>query len=145
MSRIRLTDNVRDMLIKMSDGNPGALVAMMDIMKYNSIIDPQSAFSEISTILALDTAEFYGEKIYILYNDQCERDARSLIMLMRAKQLGILNYEKLESIANDSMRKIRLTVDEMNEIDNKVCEQLPEFITKEAWTAIKEDNSTQRE
>lgn len=64
-------------------------------------------------------------------------------MLMRAKQLDILNYEKLESIANDSMRKIRLTVDEMNEIDNKVCERLSEFITKEACTAIKEGNSTQ--
>lgn len=32
MSRIQLTDNVRDMLIKMSDGNPDAIVAMMDII-----------------------------------------------------------------------------------------------------------------
>lgn len=42
MSRIELTDSAMDVFMKMSDGNPGAISAMMDIHQNAEAIDPQA-------------------------------------------------------------------------------------------------------
>ena len=54
MSRIKLTDNTRDVLVKMSDGNPGAISCMVEIMKNGdridetfNLLDPPTSADEI--------------------------------------------------------------------------------------------------
>lgn len=127
MSRIQLTDTGIDMVMKMSDGNPDAITAIMDIMAKSSGIDPQSALGEISCILSLDTHEIYGSDIYILWSDKCNREARRVVMLLRAVQLGFMPESKLRSLAGDQARLISLTEDEESELDKKVCDALSGF------------------
>ena len=127
MSRIQLTDTGMDMMMKMSDGNPGALTAIMDIMAKSVDIDPQSALGEISCILSLDTHEIYGSDIYVLWNDKCNREARRVVMLLRAVQLGFMHESKLQSLAGDQSRLISLTDDEELGLDKKVCDALSDF------------------
>jgi hypothetical protein len=127
MSRIELTDTAMDALVKMAEGNPGALTAMMDILKKHEDIDPQGAFGGIGAIMLLDTWEIYGTDIYILYNDKCQRDARKMLMIMRATQMGLFDRVKLCDMAADQMRQIDLDQDEWDELDTKVCAELDQF------------------
>lgn len=127
MSKIELTDTPMDMLTKMSEGDPGALMAMMAIMQEHDAIDPQAAMGAIGAILLLDTWEIYGTEIYVLFSDKCNKDVRQLLMLMRATQLGIFSNAKLKEMAADKMRQVNLTDDEWVDIDSKVCDQLEEF------------------
>jgi len=127
MSRITLDDNVMSMIVKMSDGNPGALTAMIEIINKHASIDPQAIMGGIGAIMILDTWEIYGTDIYILFNDKCDRDARKMLMLMRATQLGNFSHVKLQQMASDQMRKINLSDEEWKEQDDYVCSALEDF------------------
>lgn len=127
MSRIELTDTFMDAVIKMADGNPGAVSALTELAMASPKIDPQSALGALSPVLAFDTHGIYGSEIYIIWSDKCGRDARKTLMLLRAVQLGLLPESKLKEMASDQMQQVSLTEDEWEELDSKVCDQLKEF------------------
>lgn len=127
MSKIQLTDSVLEMIMKMVDGNPGAIMAITELMNNAERIDPQSAFGPISPILSLDTNEIYGSDIYILFNDKCKRDPRKCLLLLRAVQLGLRPHGWLQDLASDKMRRINISDDEWLEIDHAVCSELSDF------------------
>jgi hypothetical protein len=127
MSRIQLNDSVMDAVIKMVEGNPGALSALMDVMEKAERIDPQSAFGALGVILSLDTHQIYGSSIYVLWSDKCNRDCRRMLMLLRAVQLGLFPESQLQTMAADQARKINLTEEEFEALDKQVCEQLVDF------------------
>lgn len=127
MSRIELTDTGMDALVKMAEGNPGAIQAMMDIMEKHDQIDPQAAMGALGAIMILDTWEIYGTDIYILYNDKCGRDVRKMLMIMRATQLGMFSHAKLKEMAADQMRSVDISDEEWQGLDDQVCERLEDF------------------
>jgi len=127
MSRLELTDNTMSALMKMAEGNPGAISAMMEILEKHDSIDPQAMMGGLGAIMLLDTWEIYGTDIYILFNDKCNRDVRQLLMLMRATQLGHFSDVKLKQMAADQMREINLTDEEWTDLDDKVCSELDQF------------------
>ena len=127
MSRLDLSDTGMDVIIKMADGNPGAITAMMAIMEKHDEIDPQTIMGGMGAIMILNTWGIYGTEIYILWNDKCNRDVRQMLMLMRATQMGMFSHTKLKEMAADQMREVNLSDEEMAELDEKVCEQLEDF------------------
>lgn len=127
MSRIELTDTVTDMMVKMSDGNPGAITAMMMMLQEAEAIDPQAILGGVGAVMQLDTYEIYGSDIYVLYNDKCGRDLRRMIMLMRATQLGKFPHSRLKEMAADQMYKVNLSEEEWKELDDYVCDTLEDF------------------
>lgn len=131
MSRLTLNDSVKSMLVKMSEGNPGALTAMMEIMEKHDKIDPQAAFGGIGAILMLDTWGIYGTEIYVLFSDKCGKDVRKMLMLMRATQLGLFPQSRLNEMAKDQAFKVNLTDDEFKDLDDKVCAQISDFQRQE--------------
>lgn len=135
MSKIQLTDTAMDALVKMAEGNPGAIHAMMAIMEHAESIDPQAAMGGLAAILLLDTWEIYGSSIYVLFNDKCDRDVRKFLLLERACQLGHLPHSKLQEMAADQRREINLTGEEWEEIEAFVLEELEEFQKPEVAAA----------
>jgi len=127
MSRIELNDTMLDAVVKMADGNPGAIMALTELIKHNEEIDPQAAFGALSPVMMLDTYEIYGSSIYVLFSDKCDRDVRKFIMLIRATQLGIFPFTKLKEMAADQLREMNLTDDEWNTLDTEVCNLLDDF------------------
>ena len=132
MSRIELEDSQLDVMMKMSEGNPGALTAMMDIIKEHESIDPQAVMGGLGAILILDNWGIYGSSIYVLWNDKCNRDVRTMLMLIRATQLGFFSQSRLQQLAADQMRDIAMPDEEIEELDRKVCEALDQFKKKSA-------------
>ncbi len=127
MTRIGLNDSMQDVIVKMSDGNPGGLAAIMNLIKDGEAIDPQGAMGGLGNVLLLDTLGIYGTEIYVLHNDQCNRDTRELCMLLRAYQLGYISGERLQKIAGSQMRDTLLSKEEMDDLDAKVTKRLPDF------------------
>lgn len=127
MTRIQLTDSTMDMVLKMAEGNPGAITAIMDLMSNNAEIDPQDFLGGLGPILSLDTHGIYGSSIYVLWNDKCDRDVRKMLVLLRSVQLGFLPESKLQELAADQCRQVNLTDEEINNLDKKVCDQLKDF------------------
>jgi hypothetical protein len=128
MSRIELNDTSVGAVMKMAEGNPGAMSAMMEILKEHDAIDPQAFMGGIGAIMMLDTWEIYGSEIYILWSDKCERDVRKMLMIMRSCQMGNFSHNKLKEMAADEMRQVNLTAEEWQEHDDFVCGRLDQFM-----------------
>lgn len=85
-----------DILIAMSDGNPGAASVLSNIAINSAKIDPDCVFPfGIGTFLSMDEYGIYGSRIWVLYKDVCKQDVENTIMLIRCVQMGILSITKL--------------------------------------------------
>jgi hypothetical protein len=132
--RIQLTDTTMDILIKMSDGNPGALTVLMRTMNEGPAIDPQSMLGAISVILSLDTHDIYGSEIWLLYKDVCGQDLTMMLALLRAVQLGFLPETELKH----AITRYQMADDRKADLLAKVKERLPLFgqqVAQEAQAA----------
>ena len=98
MSEIRIEgiDSVIDIMSKLSEGNPGALVAMIEMYEKNPNIDPQDITKGLGPLLSLDSLGIYGTDIYILHSDICEKNVVHTLACLRAVQLGIFSGEVLK-------------------------------------------------
>lgn len=96
--RIKLHMSVQDIVFALSEGNPGAIHACIDIITNAGKVDPLDFMGGLGTLLSLDTQGIYGSRLYVLYNDVCGRDVGKLCALMRANQLG-----QLANVDDDSI------------------------------------------
>lgn len=132
MSRIQLTDNVITMITKMSEGNPGSMNVLMEMLKPESKeIDPDNFMGGIGKVLSLDTLEIYGTDIYILHNDICDGNMVKTFAVLRAHQLGFLNGPLLKDACHRQDRSGKQMID-VDGLYNKVKEALPNFKQLEA-------------
>ncbi len=100
-TNVRLTDpnmTVKDMLVTMCDGNPGALSAMMKMLERDQM---QGTLH----ILLCDSLGIYGSKIYMLWNDCCGRDMEKLDETFAAFSEGKFTREQI----HENLGKIRAT------------------------------------
>lgn len=75
MSKIKINDSVQDIVLKMSEGNPGALTTCFEIIKAKNNDIVQS----IPIFLTLDNMKLYGSHLYMLWNDCCNRDIKEVL------------------------------------------------------------------
>lgn len=95
MPRIELNDNLMDIFLKMSEGNPGAVTVLMELYKEVPTIDPKNILGGIGAILDLDTLGVYGSRIWMLYKDVCGQDIAKTNWMLRAWQLGVISENDL--------------------------------------------------
>ncbi len=90
MENTRITSDmsIEEMLVTMSEGNPGALTFMIQML--NS--DPM-AFLDI---LLFDSMGIYGSKIYMVWNDCCNRDMRKFKETIQAFREGKFTKEEIQ-------------------------------------------------
>lgn len=84
MSKIEMSDNFGEIIIKLSEGNPGAMSFLFEIAKAKNN-DP-SQF--LGTFLVLDTIKLYGSYLYMLWNDCCERNLEKSLKVIELYQNG---------------------------------------------------------
>lgn len=123
MSRIDLADSMMSIMMKMSDGNPGAASVLMQIMTKGKGIDPQSYGGSVSTLLGLDTNEIYGSRIWMLYKDVCKENINKTIAMLRAVQLGFISKHVLDVAIDNRGQGI-----DLDDLITKVKRELPEFV-----------------
>jgi len=99
--RIQPEDSVEEMLIKMSEGNPGAMRVLMDLAEISPIVDPQNLVGAFGPILNLDVVGLYGPNIWMLYKDVCGEDYYKVLVLLRSCQIGLISKAELIGLVKD--------------------------------------------
>ncbi|KKM06858.1 hypothetical protein LCGC14_1739770, partial [marine sediment metagenome] len=100
-TRLELSDSTTDAIVKMSEGNPGALSVCMQLLTKIAEIDPDLTMGGLSTLLLLDTLGIYGSEIWMLYKDVCGEDIADTITILRGYQLGFIDENKLRHAINN--------------------------------------------
>lgn len=112
-----------DVMQIMSDGNPGALTVMCDIIGKGSSIDPANALGGFGNILNLDTHGIYGARIWQLFKDVCDRNLNRMIGLLRAVQLGYLPERDLHYAIDNNGKGLDIPA-----LLERVKKRLPKFV-----------------
>ena len=72
--------------IKMSDGNPGALQCTLNLIKKDWY----------RYVLLCDSLGLYGVKLYMLWNDFCNRDTDKMATVLDAYAIGKLSAAQIQ-------------------------------------------------
>jgi hypothetical protein len=121
-SRIQLNDTVITACTKMSEGNPGALTVVTQMIKSGGDIDPDGFMGGFGAVLSLDTHRIYGCRIWMLFKDVCGQDLCVMIAILRAVQLGLLRESLLHTAIDNRGQGIDVAA-----LVAEVEEQLPNF------------------
>lgn len=122
--RIKGSDSGFDAIVKLSEGNPGAVGALMEIL--NSTVDKDSAMGGLGSILLLDSYGIYGTDIYVLFSDICNKEVAKTIAVLRACQLGMFDVKILKDACSRQDYSGREMIP-VEELYTKVKERLPNF------------------
>ena len=74
MNRLRFDMSMMDVLTEFSEGNPGSLTVLMELLQHYK---EHPEF--LITLMFLDNNEIYGSKLYMLWNDCCNRNIIKII------------------------------------------------------------------
>lgn len=120
-TRIDISDTLFTAISKLSEGNPGSITAMAQMMKEVPDTDPEDAFGVLGFLLSLDSFGIYGSRIWCLFKDVCGCNARHALACLRSVQMGILPESELKR-AIDGQSKLDLEV-----LIPKLVKELPSF------------------
>jgi hypothetical protein len=116
-----------DILVKMSDGNPGAMGCISEILINAANIDPDNFAGPFGPLLSLDMYNIYGTDLYKFYNDCCHKNLVMVIAVLRATQLGKYSVKELKDmIHGDGGRGFDMST-KATELYSLVQDQLPRF------------------
>lgn len=107
MGKLTLSDEVKDIAIKMCEGNPGALEVLMGLMTHRFV-----STSGAILLLWLDLCGIYGSEIWILFKDKCHSDWILLERTYHAMQLGHISLENIKDSRFDAATATK-TLEEM--------------------------------
>ena len=123
-TRLDLNDDIRSAMLKMVDGNPSAINALVCLVKNAETIDPDDFAGPFGPFFHLDSYGIYGSDIWILYKDICGMDVAKTLGVLRAVQLGLERETNLKhAIANSRTQ----TIIDPDKLLADVCKRLPNF------------------
>lgn len=125
-TKIEPSDTVPAILMKMSEGNPGAITVCAQILTKGAEIDPDDAMGGIGKILSLDTLGLYGSKIWMLFKDVCGQNIHRTLAVLRGWQLGFISSEMVRHAVDNRGEGLDLV-----DICRQVKERLPKFQTEQ--------------
>jgi hypothetical protein len=124
--QITFNDSPTDAILKVSKNNPGAGVAISQMMETVSKVDPDSTLGAIGVVFKLDDLEVYGEDVHMLYKYHCGQDPKRLLLLMRAVYLGLFSLEKFKAMSKHPRRDL-LTAAQWDRLIMRVKKEVPRF------------------
>lgn len=84
-----------DILLTLSDGNPGAVSVLTQLFRADQKFDSMSFMGNLGPILSLDSHGIYGNNIWVLFKNCCGQKVYGVITALRAVQLGLFSEKEL--------------------------------------------------
>jgi len=78
---IKLEDSVMDVVIKMSEGNPGAVTVLSQMLKGDDLL----------LLLHLDDMNIRGSQIWVGYKDHCHQDIELFKACIKSRDVEMVN------------------------------------------------------
>lgn len=119
-------DSIVDTVVKLAEGNPGAVTVISQLLKDSPSIDPDSAFAGYGPLLMLDSMGIYGSEIWILYKNVCLENLHQMVLLLRSVQLGFVTWNEVYDELDDP-HTVGLKHRPWAELNAKVCDRLEGF------------------
>jgi hypothetical protein len=99
----KLNDSMLDVLatrknISMSEGNPGAMSVIAQILESQPTIG-------FMTVLGLDDMNIRGSQIWIGYKDYCEQDLARFVTCIQNRDLAMINIINAEGLRGNHEHK----------------------------------------
>lgn len=91
MGKIEINDTIESIIVKLSEGNPGAMRTLFEIMQFKG----NNPFYFLETFLAIDNMKLYGSYLYMLWNDCCKNNIEKVFKVIEAYQRGDINDEMI--------------------------------------------------
>ena len=86
--KLTIDMTVYDMIYTMSEGNPGAMEVLMEMMSDTRLF---------MDILLCDSLNIRGSKLYMLYNDCCGKNKDKFARTLKMLRSGIFSSEQIQS------------------------------------------------
>ena len=119
--RITLQDSHLSATVKLAEGNPGALTALLTLSKDTPAIDPDSAFGPLTPLFDLDVCGIYGSDIWKLW--KCvDQSSLNFNIIFRAAQLGIISHDLIKKASITETHNF-----DYANLKKKINDQLPRF------------------
>ena len=133
MSRLTSTDDAQSGIVKLADGNPGAVRVLCELFHASPIVDPIGV-TGFAPLDWLDTWEVYGPHIWLLYKDICGEDIVQMLTAIRAAQLDIIPSSDLTTAIQLADAPSEQThhgfISDFDGLLEQVRERVPEFAKK---------------
>lgn len=81
--RIQSSDTVMNAILKMSEGNPGAISVLTQLL--------QKSENGFMNILSLDDMNIRGSQIWVAYNDHCRGDLNKLVLCLDERDPALVD------------------------------------------------------
>ena len=111
------------LITELSEGIPGAAVALAEMCKVHDAVDPYCEGGAFVELYKIQDLGLHGPNIHILFKDVCHGEPARLVMLLRAWQLGFIRADLLRAAATRPPA-IKLDTDALWD---RVCTELPRF------------------
>lgn len=120
--RLELSDTTIDVVMKLSEGNPGALTVTCEVIKRGATIDPDHFMGGLGALISLDSFGIYGQRIWMLYKDVCGEDLVASLGVLRGCQMGFVGRETLDRAIDNRGADLDVT-----DVLARVRDALPRF------------------
>lgn len=92
MHKIKIGDSLKDIIYKISEGNPGVIAFILEL----SNLCDKKAINFVKLLMIIDSMELYGSSLYMLWNDSCGRDINKSIKIIQAFRVGIITKQHIK-------------------------------------------------
>jgi hypothetical protein len=107
--RIQKSDSVQNGIVKMGEGNPGAITVCINLLKFSEQISPNAGpGGGLTYILALDEFQIYGCRIWMLFKDVCGESLHKMVAVLVARSAEIISQRELELAIDGTGLKLDL-------------------------------------
>lgn len=90
---INLDDTTMDVLLKMAEGNPGAITVLSQLLER----DDPTGLPGLLTILSLDDMNMRGPQIWVGYKDHCGEDIEAFAAAVNSRDPEMIATVNAES------------------------------------------------
>lgn len=113
--------------IGLSQGNPGAVVSIVDIIQTYKDVDPESMLGGIGALMMLEEWNIRGSSIYVLFKHKCGGSIRKFAIIMQACQLGHITPDDVVKWADDQDLSTPITPEQWESMETAVLNELDSF------------------
>ena len=89
MSRINIFGTITENFINFAGGNPGAITTLFELQK--AVQDRTAIY-----LITLDKMELYEDKLYMLWNDCCNRDISKVIKILDYYEKVVIKQKDID-------------------------------------------------
>lgn len=80
MARLSLQDTYLDITMKLSNGNPGCITFLINLLQYCG----EHQLNIGAYVGIIDNMQLYEDRLYMLWNDSCDRNMDKVIEVLNA-------------------------------------------------------------